>query len=355
MVGFADFDNNTYSVATYQNNKPVSLYGLKDGSTIFNNAFLKMENTTIKKQATSGCAEMNSIIRLANGKDSVIVKKAFGGGIECPGHLTFWQILGQFFSGIGGGISSAFDFLFGWISGTGDSSGYSAGGSFGTGGYSSWTLSDFLGNVNSTGVNNTGNGGATSTSWVVYGTPTQLQIQNYARSLDYYWLDTDYDLNSMNTPYNSYSDGTRDALGFRKMGQVYNYYNGNVQNYTNDIGNYYAIFIKNDGTNVIFLGATIKNELTFPNRGWTSAWGGIHASLSFSLAGLEHEYGHYLQAQSMGIDYYNKIIVPASLYNMATDKNNHRLYWTEVLANQLAIKLFGPNSDIARDPINYPR
>ncbi len=91
------------------------------------------------------------------------------------------------------------------------------------------------------------------------------------------------------------------------------------------------------------------------NAGVTTAKGGIHAAASFTLAGLEHEYGHHLQALQLGTyAYYTTIALP-SLYNMAKDKLNHSSYWTEIDANRKAINYFGSGSDIAINPYNYPR
>lgn len=89
-------------------------------------------------------------------------------------------------------------------------------------------------------------------------------------------------------------------------------------------------------------------------KGATTSFGGIHAGLSFSLKYLQHEYGHYLQAQYFGSYTYNTNIVPASLWSMAFFPLTHKNFWTEINANQLAIVFFGNNSDIALDPTTFP-
>lgn len=141
VVSFVDFDNKTYTLATYQNNKPVALYSLKDNKGFFEGVFTNKQTGFIRKQVDDACAEQTSIIKLPDGKDSIIIKKV-NGGIECPGFLTIWQKIGRFFSNVGDAIANAFDWLFGWMGGGG--SGYSDG-AFGSGGYSSWNFTDFWG------------------------------------------------------------------------------------------------------------------------------------------------------------------------------------------------------------------
>ncbi|MBL0883845.1 MAG: hypothetical protein IBJ16_10960 [Chitinophagaceae bacterium] len=73
----------------------------------------------------------------------------------------------------------------------------------------------------------------------------------------------------------------------------------------------------------------------------------------YGLSGLQHEYGHYLQAQQLGTLYYFSTIAPASLYS-ALYSSNHHSFWTEVDANRRATAFFGPTSAIALDS-NYPK
>jgi len=130
---------------------------------------------------------------------------------------------------------------------------------------------------------------------------------------------------------------------------------GIVQNFTNDRGGKFSIFIKNGtGQIVVFQGATITNFGILQYKGATTSNGGIHADLSFSLADLQHEYGHFLQAQKYGSFIYNSKILPASLWNMIVSPSSHRYFWTEIEANQLSIAFFGTKSDIASNP-NFPR
>jgi hypothetical protein len=134
------------------------------------------------------------------------------------------------------------------------------------------------------------------------------------------------------------------------------YKDGSVQNYTNDLGGKFAIFVKSQtGQIVYFPGATITDFGVIQNTGATTSNGGIHADLTFSLAGLQHEYGHFLQAQKYGSFIYNSKILPASLWNMIVSPSTHKYFWTEVEANQLSVAWFGPTSDIANDPNKYPR
>ena len=137
-VGFADFENQTYTVAKYQNNKPVALYSLKDNKALFDGVFTNNATGSIRKQVDDACAEQTSIIKLPDGRDSVIYRKV-NSGIPCPGHKTFWQKLWEFLGDVG-------DFLFGWIDfggSGGGSGGYTGGGSFGSGGYGGWDFSGY--------------------------------------------------------------------------------------------------------------------------------------------------------------------------------------------------------------------
>ena len=152
LVGVADFEHKSYTIATYKNDTHIAFYQLKDASSIFNNALLSSEKAVIKKQVTGGCDELNSIIRLPNGKDTIIVKKAFGGCAFVIPRLTFFDMLINFFSDFGGGIASYLTGLFTPSSG------------FGFGAFSSWNLSNFTGGPNI----GTGNEGGTPNGWVGY-------------------------------------------------------------------------------------------------------------------------------------------------------------------------------------------
>lgn len=171
--------------------------------------------------------------------------------------------------------------------------------------------------------------------------------------VDHYWEDDSYDNNAYINPV--VNNPSYDQEGYRKNGPVYNYYGGSVQNYTNDNGGKYAIFKKDSGEEIKFPGATITDFVIYPGAGVTTSNGGIHADLSFSLKYLQHEYGHYLQAKIVGSYLYNNSIAPASLWSATFFPSTHKSFWTETYANTLAIMFFGNNSDIALDPVNFPR
>lgn len=168
-----------------------------------------------------------------------------------------------------------------------------------------------------------------------------------------FWEDPQYDNNDSINP--SVINPVYGNDGFRKMGKEYYYSNGIVQNYTNDNGNRYSVFTKNDGTKVVFPNATITNVNTFNGVGFTTANGYIHASLNFTLGDLEREYGHFLQAQYYGSYFYYKYIALSSFWNMATSPSTHRSFWTEVDANRAAYIFFGPISDLGLNGTLYPR
>lgn len=186
-----------------------------------------------------------------------------------------------------------------------------------------------------------------------YYTPySQFEIENYFSTLDHYWLSSEYDLI---LPYNPITDGPRDNNGYRKNGPVYTYKDGFVQNFTNDNGEKYAEFTSFNGTKLKFPGATITDNGILERRGVTTPNGGIHMStVENGLVDLQHEYGHYLHAKSIGTISYFANVVPESLYSAAFNGINHRFTWTEVVANKLAAAYFGPTSLIATSTF-YPK
>lgn len=370
IVGFADFENKTFTLATYQNNKPVALYSVKDTKQLFANVFMDgITGTSAVRKQINGCTEATKIIKLPNGNDQVVLIKINGGpNIGCPSDKkTFWQKLVTFFSDIWGGITSAFNFLFGWIGSGGSTGVYAAGGAFGSGGYSGWGFGGFAGGGYSTGFggggySDPGTGGTGPYdpfrgAWEPYDPITdQANVDAYALSLGYYWEKPDYDVNSYTFPqYNPAVDGPYDNQGYRKNGPFYQYAGGTVQNYTNDNGGKYAVFTSSNGVTTLFPGATITDFGVLDRAGVTTANGGIHMSTNQNkLEDLQHEYGHYLHAQAIGSVEYYRTIVPASLYSAATNSHGHRFFWTETIANNLAASFFGPNSAIAKSTY-YPK
>lgn len=141
---------------------------------------------------------------------------------------------------------------------------------------------------------------------------------------------------------------------YRPNGPAYQYIGGKIQNWTNekDVMDRYAIFTDNQGKTIKFPGASITDFMVGDDVGYTTSNGSIHADNSFTLALLEHEYGHYLQAKLIGSYLYNLEIVPASLYSAIKAKNTieHRNFWTEKDASARAANFFGHySSDIGRD------
>lgn len=364
-VGFVDIEKQEFTIAIYKNDKPVALFGIKDAKSFFSDAFLSGASSG-KIKTNGSCAEAMSVIKLKNGRDSVIVKTITNGDIPCPGQKTIWQAIWEsisnFFGAIGSTIGDAFNFLFGWIGGSGGGGSYTGGGSFGTGGYGGWSFGGFVGGGYTgggySGGGYTGGGydGGGGPQWGAYDPSFQVNVDAYAQSLGYYWEDPSYDVNSTTfPPYDPAVDGPYDSQGYRKNGPPYQYVGGVVQNYTNDNGGKYVIFTSTNGTQTTFPGATITDYLVLPGAGVTTANGGIHMSRTNNgLSALQHEYGHYLQAQQLGTFYYYKRIVPASLYSAATDPAYHNYFWTEIDANQRATAFFGPNSAISQD-LNFPK
>jgi RHS repeat-associated protein len=165
---------------------------------------------------------------------------------------------------------------------------------------------------------------------------------------------------SNNTSNNNNGTGNGKQVDiYKKNGDQYNYVGGTVQNWTNikDPSDRYAVFYETGTSNyTMFPGASITNFGVMEGTGATTDNGSIRAASSFTLADLQHEYGHYLQAINYGrFNYYAKI-VPASLYSAAVNyASGHSKFWTEKDANMWGMIFFGKKSDIGKDDYNYPK
>lgn len=70
MVGFANFENKTFTLATYQNNKPVALYSVKDTKSLFANVFMDgITGTSAVRKQINGCAEDRDYIYSLYGQE----------------------------------------------------------------------------------------------------------------------------------------------------------------------------------------------------------------------------------------------------------------------------------------------
>jgi len=148
--------------------------------------------------------------------------------------------------------------------------------------------------------------------------------------------------------------------GWQKFGSPIDYADGTVQNYmlpsspySKNAPQFQAIFNGSAGT-VKFPGVTITSGTSFSGTGLTYPHGSIVADVTFTLPYLEHEYGHYLDNMARGDVYYIFGIMLFSGLDMAIDADGHHGFWTEIEANQMAVKYFGPNSAIAQDPYDFP-
>ncbi len=159
IVAFVDFDNQTYTLAKYQDDKLISLRGLKEAKSFFADAFIKGNGPGGKVKTDRSCSEQTSIIRIG-GKDSLILK--MNGDIACPGSKTIWQKIMGFFSDTWDSISSFFDSLFG--GGSDGSESYA----FATGGYFDWTFGGFASVGYSVGVGTGIQGMGGGTQWGPY-------------------------------------------------------------------------------------------------------------------------------------------------------------------------------------------
>ncbi len=80
--------------------------------------------------------------------------------------------------------------------------------------------------------------------------------------------------------------------------------------------------------------------------------GVIHVPEGYGNAGIQHEYGHYLH-ESYFPDEYDGV-PEASFINSIFCPNTHKFYWTEIIANKLAVMFFGPKSEIAKMSEIFP-
>lgn len=189
-----------------------------------------------------------------------------------------------------------------------------------------------------------------SSGWVPNPTPQQLVA--IGNENGWYWSDPANF--SPVEPYDPNRDGPYRSDGFRRNGSPKPYFHGTVQNWINDAGKKIATFTGTNGVSTDFPDAYISDILTPTNRAYTTSDGTIHADNLFTLAGLQHEYGHVLQIAKYGEDYYKNTIMPASLFSIITDIHRHKYFWTEMDANWEAVNFFGFSSPIAQDPTNYP-
>lgn len=351
VIGFVDLEKQTIIVSTYLNNQSVSFFNVPDSKSFFNDVLIGGNIPDQNKNIGLTSPVSHAIQSTKNPSLAMGTNREDSGpntGCWSEKGETLWQKFIGFLSRLFSGNGSSTDT---------DLTGPHP--------FEGWSLSWFLsyessGSGNQSGYDgqNSSGGGGPSTGdplWEAYDTFSKENIFNYAESLNFYWVDPSYDVNSNSfPPYNPNVDGSYNIQGFRKMGGVYVYSEGTVQNYADDNGHYNSIFSSNNGSVLQFPGATITNIAVLNGYGWTSASGGIHASLGFSLADLQHEYGHFLHAQAVGVSYYNNFVIPSSLYSAAIDITNHKHFWTEIIANALAVAFFGPNSDIANKPLLFP-
>jgi len=127
------------------------------------------------------------------------------------------------------------------------------------------------------------------------------------------------------------------------------YKDGIVQNYESAEYGPYAVFTDKKGVKIYFPGVHFHDGMVADGTGLTLSNGSIFMTNEYGLDGLQHEYGHYLVAQQKGHILYNFVDVPKSFFS-AIFSSNHYSSSTEIAANRMAIKFFGPNSAIAQTP-----
>ena len=138
------------------------------------------------------------------------------------------------------------------------------------------------------------------------------------------------------------------SSSYSPYGSSIQFNGGSVQNYFDGL-HFYAIFTDATGKATIFPGVEITNPTFGGSNGYTID-GNIVVPSSFDLALLEHEYGHFLQSQIFGNNYFDFFIAPISAWNMKFSPNSHDSFWTETGANSLSNIFFGSNSVIANNP-----
>lgn len=126
------------------------------------------------------------------------------------------------------------------------------------------------------------------------------------------------------------------------------YKDGNLQNFESAEYGPYSVFTSNRGEEIYFPGVHFHDGMVSEGAGYTLPNGSIFLSRAGNgLADLEHEYGHYLDAQQKGSLMYALNVIPNSLYTATFYPSLHRFTVPEIRANILAVKFFGSNSAIA--------
>jgi hypothetical protein len=97
-------------------------------------------------------------------------------------------------------------------------------------------------------------------------------------------------------------------------------------------------------------GVTVSSSMTwFAN--WSYPGLGIHVAKGQPIGTIQHEYGHYLQYQQIGILQYTFGVAIPSMWNL-TFGTNHDYQPYELEATTLAHDFYGANSQVSNS--NYP-
>lgn len=142
---------------------------------------------------------------------------------------------------------------------------------------------------------------------------------------------------------------------YNAAGQII-YNGGVVQNWSSPNGDRHdAQFITKSGQIIEFPGASFSPYKSTYDAGFTLPNGSIYLDPANGLADLEHEYGHFLDAQKNGAFGYS-LMMPISLLSATFDSYTEHLSRSyELRATNLAIQFFGPTSAIALATKAYPR
>jgi RHS repeat-associated protein len=152
------------------------------------------------------------------------------------------------------------------------------------------------------------------------------------------------------------SDDAATYSTYQVVGDPIEYGDGTVQNYA-DGNKTAAVFMDKHGNLIVLPGVQVSSSFVTEGSGATPGNRKIYLSTARDANGqyinrlldLEHEYGHFLDAYNRGsFTFAITTDIPSSISAWRDSEEVHNSKDYELRATRLAIKFFGPNSDIAK-------
>ena len=152
------------------------------------------------------------------------------------------------------------------------------------------------------------------------------------------------------------SDDPATLSSYQRTGDAIEYGDGSVQNYKNGSQNA-AVFTDKNGNLIVLPGVQVSDRFVVDGAGATPGNGTIYLSTARDpngkfinrLIDLEHEYGHFLDAYNRGsFTFAITTDIPSTISAKRNSTEVHLSQPYELRATRLAIKFFGPDSEIAK-------